>query len=685
MKNSILFCFLLLSLPAFAQTTLRGRVSDQVTGTPLSGATIIVNTDHSKIASNNYGEFEISLPQAKNTLTVSYIGYETQYVPVNQKTENIAITLIPVSTNLNSIIVTGFENNRKLTETAGSLSVLKQREITRGDNMDIMNALNTVPGVKMEAFVTGNYRISIRGSLLNNPWGIRNVKIYWNDIPLSSPDGTASQRIDFDPAMIGSVEVLKGPSGSTYGAGNGGVILFKTNKASSHQNQLETSFTAGSYGFIRSNTNYKTGTDKYSIAASYTRQRYDGYRENEWSNKDVINIFSQFTPSTKRTVNVFVNHATGSFGIAGQLDSSQVKENRRQAASFSKENKTAGRKYNFNQFGASQTYHFSDHFYNTTGLFGSFKTYDHPFGTGPYYNGYLKESAHGYGVRSKFVYAPKIGSIQSRFTAGIESMYQHQTESTYRIINDAPGTWPETGSLYQDLITVSRSNIIFAQAEFDLPAQFLLTAGASYNQLTYDITDLYRDSTHVDYSGIIKFPKKISPRIGLVKILTKAISAHASLSYGYAPPPLWEINNFDGTLNKSIRPEDGRNIELGIRGSVLQSKLSFDISVYQMNLTNTIIPVANQYGISSYRNAGATNQKGLEGNLVFTAVRDNLRSISLLSIWSSAAFNHYKFKNYTIETFDWSSNSIIKSDYSGKKVTGVVPVSISGGIDSTLR
>ncbi|MCH5684876.1 TonB-dependent receptor plug domain-containing protein [Niabella sp. W65] len=134
--------------------------------------------------------------------------------------------------------------------------------------------------------------------------------MYWNDIPLSSPDGTAQKSIDFDPAIIGSVEILKGPSGSMFGAGNGGVLLIKNAKAAIGQNTLEAGYTAGSYGFSRLETSYKAADTNFNIAANIIRQRYDGYRENNWGNKDVVNIFSEYIPGKSRKIS-FLLHMPG--------------------------------------------------------------------------------------------------------------------------------------------------------------------------------------------------------------------------------------------------------------------------------------------------------------------------------------------------------------------------------------
>lgn len=684
MKSFIIASLLLFwSSVVFAQNLLRGKVTDQQTGASLPGATIKAGT--TVRSATGEGEFELPFAAGTETMEVSFIGYETRIIKLQGDMGYLNIALVSSNTNLSTVTVTGYETNRRLLETAGSIGVLRAKDLQRGDNMDIMPAMNTIPGVKMEAYSAGNYRISIRGSLINNPWGIRNLRIYWNDIPLSSPDGTALKTIDFDPTIIGSVEVLKGPSGSMYGAGNGGVLLVKNSKAEQGKTTVEAGYTGGSYGFSRLQTAYKSSGENYSIAASIVRQRYDGYRENNWGNKDIVNLFTEFRPNPKSRVSFFATHVTGSLGIAGGLNKSQADSMPTQALQFNKNNKISVKKYEATALGASHSYQFSDLFSNTTSIYGNFQTYDHPFGSSIYYNGYLKESLSGYGARTKFVYSPVLFHIKSRFSIGGEYQFQNQMGNTFSIINDQPGTWPETGDLRQNDIVKSTSKMIFAQAEFDLPANTFLTLGASYNKLSYDILDMFKGAGHVDYSGLLEFPDKISPRVGLVKAITNNISAHASMSFGYSPPPVSQLNNYDGTLNKSIKPEDGTNYELGIRGAIFKTKLNFDITAYQMYLGNAIVPVARPDGTTAYRNAGKTNQKGIEAALSYILFNDSKNMVSFLKPWVSYTFNDYEFTDYKTQSFDWGSSSVVTKDNSGKKVTGVVPNSVSAGIDLDTR
>jgi len=672
---------LLLGYTGFAQQVVRGKVMDNQTGEPLPGASVMIVGTAQGTLTDGHGDFSIDAHPGQHSLSISFVGYETVIVPLTENNKTIHVSLITSGLVLSEITVKGYENNKKLVETAGAIALLTTREIQRGDNTEILPALNTIPGVKMESYGPGNYRISVRGSVISDPWGIRNVKLYWNDVPMSSPDGTASHGVDIDPSMISSVEVLKGPSGSLYGAGNGGVILFKSDKSPFGQNFAETAYTAGSYGLRRFNARYRASGENFNVAANIVSQRYDGYRENGWSSKDMVNLFAQFYPSEKRSLNFIVNHATGGYGIAGGLDSAQVAADPRQAAPFNRDNKTSVKKYNYTLFGGSQTYNFTDNFVNTTSLFTSIQTLDHPYGDSPSYNGYLKESTFGYGFRTKFVFSHNIGSVKSHVVIGDEYQYQHQFDNTFQVINDVAGTWPETGNLTGNLIWISHSNIMFAQAEFEFPTRTFVTIGASYNKLSYDVIDLFRDAAHTDGTGTIGFSGKLSPRIGIVQSLREDLSVHGSVSYGYSPPPSWEINNFDGTLNTGIKPEDGVNYEVGVRGNLLKDKLNLDISAYRMFLDNAIVPLVNNYGTTSYRNAGSTNQKGVEAMLSYLALNNPNKPLSLLKIWASITRNDYRFKGYQTESFDWNTFTIVQRDNSGNKVTGVVPFSMAAGVD----
>ncbi|MFP4092281.1 MAG: TonB-dependent receptor plug domain-containing protein, partial [Cyclobacteriaceae bacterium] len=124
---------------------------------------------------------------------------------------------------LNEIVVTGYDANRKLLQTPGAVALLTTQQINAFDETSAVPALNTIPGVRMEQRSPGSYRIAIRGSMLRAPFGVRNIKVYWNNIPFTEPSGSTNFNL-LDVINMGKIEVIKGPAGSIYGAGTGGVV-----------------------------------------------------------------------------------------------------------------------------------------------------------------------------------------------------------------------------------------------------------------------------------------------------------------------------------------------------------------------------------------------------------------------------------------------------------------------------
>ncbi len=130
----------------------------------------------------------------------------------------------------------------------------------------MVSALNTVPGVRMEERSPGSYRLSIRGSLLRSPFGVRDVKVYYDEIPLTDAGGnTYLNAIDVN--SVQGIEVLKGPDGSLFGANSGGVVLvnpFGRNTDS----YVSAGLSAGSYGLFMKMPRCKTAGQITSLISA---------------------------------------------------------------------------------------------------------------------------------------------------------------------------------------------------------------------------------------------------------------------------------------------------------------------------------------------------------------------------------------------------------------------------------
>lgn len=656
-------------------TTIKGEIFDAFTKESLQGATV---SDHNhSVTTNEYGIFSIST--SDTVLTFSYVGYQTQRIRLTRK-KFILVELNKYTNDLNAVVVNASMVNRKLFKTPNAVNILSKKDLNKSNGNSILPSLNTVPGVKMVEQAPGNFKISLRGSALRDAYGIRNIKMYWEDIPLTSPDNSAAHSLNIEPSQLGSIEVIKGPAGSIYGAGMGGVIIFKNDKPEAKKQTLSTMATVGSYGLFNSSTTYLLRNQGLLLSANYSHLSYTGYRENEWSHKDAINLYGKIFTGSSRTISFIVNHDMGNYGIAGSVDSIWARNTPRKAVAFSKENKTGVPQYHYTLAGVSQEYAFNKQLSNTTSIYGNFQDMNHSYGQSMYYNGYLKQHSGGFGGRTTFHLAGMIGKIRTTVLFGDEFQYERLTASTSSLENGQPGELNVSNRIH------SISNIFFAQSIFDLPYNFSLTLGGSFNKLYYEITDLMPESAlHHNASGSLNYPATVSPKASVEKVFNSHAAAYISVSHGFSPPVVSETKNPDGSFNKNLEPEKGTNYELGLHSKWLNEKLKFNITAYRMYLHHAILPTYNEFGIRSYHNTGNIDQKGIEASLGYQIIDHGKGLITSLQPWVNYTFNDYLFKNYVEESVNSQNNEIIKTDMSGNKVTGVSPNMLNAGIDLNTK
>lgn len=65
---------------AMAQALIRGSVVSDSDGSPVIGATIVVDGTSKGTVTNGDGKFSITLPAGKKNVRISYIGFEPQTV-----------------------------------------------------------------------------------------------------------------------------------------------------------------------------------------------------------------------------------------------------------------------------------------------------------------------------------------------------------------------------------------------------------------------------------------------------------------------------------------------------------------------------------------------------------------------------------------------------------------------------
>ncbi|PVY39860.1 iron complex outermembrane receptor protein [Pontibacter virosus] len=657
---------MLLPLLGYAQQQVAGQVLHAHTHQALEGVTITANSGEQTLTEVS-GRFELSVADQASFLLISHIGYKPDTVLLQRFQPGIAVRvyLQPLTANLSEVVVTGYESNRPLLETAGALSVIDREVIQRFDESSLVRAVNTVPGVRMEERATASYRLSIRGSSLRSPYGIRNVKVYLGEMPFTESNGITNLNL-LDAANFNSLEILKGPAGSIYGAGTGGTVLFEPRRAAPGEKAFQVGTTFGSFGLQRYTASASVGSEKQSLYLQYTRQQIDGYREQSGMDRETLMLTSIFNPSEKSTIQANLIYSDLFYQLPGGLTREQYEQDPRQARGgmFGSVNQNASMSQQGINIVLSHEYRFSDSWKNTTALYGLFRYRDHPFNTD-----YERNTNQEYGGRSRFVYNTNLGTVATTVTFGGE--YQRGFEAA-RTYDNNQG---RTDSLRTDDEVLAKTGLLFTQAEFELPGNWIATAALSLNDTRYEITRLHQAPSGGAYQYTRDFSAVLSPRVSLLNRLSDQVSVHGSVSAGFSPPSEEELLTSDGALNQELEAEKGINYEAGIRGYTLNRKLSFDLVAFHFRLRETIASRQDLSGIAVFRNVGATSQSGLEAALGYTLLEDATQPVTLLKVWSSYTYSHFRFRDYQKDD----------TDLSGNKLTGVAPHTLTAGLDLATR
>lgn len=210
-------------LAAFAQQkTVTGTVTSKDLPSPLPGVT--VKSKEQVVTTGKNGEFTITA-RVNELITFSYIGMKTGSVLVTASPEPVSLALEYETGNLNEIVVTGYQAQKKA-DLTGAVSVVKTAEIK---DIPLGNPIKALQGRIPGVFITTD------GSPASNATvRIRGIGTLGNNNPLYVIDGIPTERglNEINQADIESMQVLKDASSATiYGSrAANGVIIITTKK-----------------------------------------------------------------------------------------------------------------------------------------------------------------------------------------------------------------------------------------------------------------------------------------------------------------------------------------------------------------------------------------------------------------------------------------------------------------------
>ncbi len=551
--------------------------------------------------------------------------------------------------SLNAVVVKGFESNKSLINTPASISLLSKATLNASSAFSMLPALNTSSGVRMEERSPGSYRLSIRGSLLRSPFGIRNVKVYYDDFILTDAGGNTYMNL-LDIHSINGLELIKGPAGSVYGAGTGGAVLLNGFGALKDSNDLKLRLLGGSFGTLNQSLQYQHQSKNIQLNVGQGHFQSNGFRVQSKMRKDNVQLNMRIKSNEQISTDFMLFYSDLFYQTPGGLTFAQFNADPRQSRPATAtlpsvvDQKTAI--YNKSAFiGFSNTYKINSRWKTVGSVTNGLTQFKNPFITN-----YEKRREFNLGFRSKIVYENNL-PIPVQWVSGFEIQIGEYAIDSSGNIKGAPD-----GNKVSDEV-IARQQFAFTQLNIQ-PLRFLqIQSGLSINRFFYSI----QRTTGAPANGIKKldFNRQLLPRIALLAAPGAGISLYGQLSKGYSSPSIAEIRPSAGGVYSGLQAEYGWSKEIGIKLSAWRNKLYMQAALFQFDLRDAIVRRVNNIGAEYFVNEGDVQQKGIEIEYQYNLVNLPRQKFFKSLKWSQAiTLNDFRFVNYKNNQTSFAGNQL---------------------------
>ncbi len=555
--------------------------------------------------------------------------------------------------SLSEVVVKSFHFNGNWLKAPVSVSLISSKQLQIKAMPSLLPALNAIAGVRMEERSPLSYRLSIRGSVLRSPFGVRNIKMYWNNIPISDGSGNTYFNL-IDATQISEMEVAKGTAASMYGAGTSGVVLLETSTKDTSKNAFNAQLSVGNFNSIQQQLTWKYQSNKSSGSFTQSHQQSSGYRHHAASQKNNFTWINDYTYQ-KHQIQSLVWYTHLYYQTPGALTEAQWLQNPKASRFATNTLPSAATQkaaiYNNTLFaGVHHQYKFSRNHQSSIAVVVNNSNINNPFITN-----YETRNEWNVGIHAKSIVQKNLKSVQFEWINGFEYLHNFSNIANYG------NKLGEKDTLQlRDKVQAIQS-FLYTQLQFKFN-RFQLVFGTSLNQqniLYKRVSDGVQSFTHK------KTPIHLMPRLSvLFPIQSSSIAVYSSVAKGFSPPSLAEVRPSDGNFYNQLRAENGWNVEFGVKGFLFNNQVQFDVNFYHFLLKDAIVRRNSTTGTEFFINAGSIQQKGIELFAKWNMLKQSTAFLKQISISNASSYQPYLFRNY-------QQAAVV---YDGKKVTGVAPI-----------
>ncbi len=614
-------------IAAFGQYKIEGRIYDAETKEPAVGATVqLANNLSVGTTTNAQGFFQLNCSEQYPELNVSMIGYENQQVKTCDGP--LSISMASRAEEMQTVVVTANREASLRTETPIAISKLSTKLIDETKPTQLVEALNKVPGVLMVNLNNEQHSMAIRQPMTTNAYFL-----YLEDGVPIRPLGVFNHNalLEISQFAISSVEVVKGPVSSIYGAeAIGGAVNFIMQRPTLVPT-AKVGVQFDNFGFRRVQFGGGARTGKFGF--------YIGGVKSEQTNSWMANSDYDKTSVNARLEYHFTSHTR----IIGHFIYGKYFSN------------TAGSVDSL-AFFSRQYISTTDFTYRKSDANRSRLTLEHDWTNGSktfvtLFNRYNKHGQNpSYGIRWNPVpsttndpskargeinsnnftsygvliqHSHQFALMDSRLIAGGMFDYSPNDYWSYQIDLNAQ-LRADGKSVEKYTISQERPDIKLAdydaniknaagylQYDFSPIKNLRFSTGLRYDRMAFTYNN------YLDASAGEKIYSKFTPKVGLTYDLGGDKGIYANYSQGFSPPALTAIfrkrpNTNPAEFYYNLKPAQFQNYEIGGWAVFLKNKLYLDVALYQMNGTNELLNIRQPDNSTDYQSAGKTLHRGIE-------------------------------------------------------------------------
>ena len=514
---------------------------------------------------------------------------------------------------LDTIVIEATRTDRDVMATPASAYYIQQ-EPQKGMNVNLSEVLKGVPGLQLNN--RENYaqdlQISMRGFGARSSFGVRGVRLYVDGIPATMPDGQG-QTSNIDLNSLDHIEVLGGGLSSLYGNSSGGTIL-TTSREGQGRDSITLGYSGGSENKGQASVVLQGGAKNanepsYILSSSYFDT--DGFRDHSAANKVLSNAKLTWNLDDGSKINWINNYVKIDADDPGGLTRDQWKDNPKQVAgNVSLYN--ARKEIEQLQTGLTWNKPINDqHEIYAMAYAGQRSVTQYQSipktaqGGANHAGGVIDFDRNFYGTDLRWTGKDLLPNLKLIAGVAIDAM----TEERRGYENFAGNVLGVKGNLRRDEDNTLWNIDPYAQASYALTDAVNVDAGLRYSNVHFKTKDHFLSNG--DNSGKTDY-QKLLPSLTLSWQIVPELMTYVSYAQGFETPTFTEMAYPAISANTpfSLKAAESETYELGLKSENTLGK--FTAAAFYTLTKDDIVPLKNEDGKATFRNADQTLRQGIE-------------------------------------------------------------------------